>query len=422
MDKKKFYSGICLGLFLIFLQEPVYSQSVKIDGEIRTRAEYRNGFQSPLADTLHNATIGSLRTRLNVTYSDDKIKAKITLQDSRTYGQTGINSTNNSLGLYEAWGAYMFTPELSATLGRQSLEYDDKRLFSAANWSNTGNSHDLLLLKYETKTGAKAHLGSAWNNGGDVLYESAYNVSKSYKMMTYIWLAKSLGKFDATALWVNDGFQRGATNDLINKLSYRNTVGGNLGFKDKTIPYSFYATAYYQFGHNPKDKSLRGYLLALKNQYSVTNKWSITLGGDYFSGSKYDLEQGEDRTFNKLYGVNHSFNGSMEYWATLPTQGLSDLYAGITFKSNSKFNVDATFHTFSLTKELSSTDKKNIGSELDITANYTISPEITLQGGWSAYFKTDQTNTVKKQENIDTKFPTWAYVMISFKPTFFSKK
>ena len=162
--------------------------------------------------------------------------------------------------------------------------------------------------------------------------------------------------------------------------------------------------------------------MALKNQYSLTNQWSITLGGDYFSGSKSDLESGKDRTFNKLYGVNHSFNGSMEYWATLPTQGLSDLYAGITFKSNSKFNVDATFHTFSLTKELSSTDKKNIGSELDITANYTISPEITLQGGWSAYFKTDQTNTVKKQVNIDTKFPTWAYVMISFKPTFFSKK
>lgn len=401
---------------------PSYAQSVKVDGEIRTRAEYRSGFQNPLADTLHSAIIGSLRSRLNVTYSDNKIKAKLTLQDARTYGQTGINNTKNSLGLYEAWGEYLFTPDFSASLGRQSLEYDDKRLFSAANWSNTGNSHDLLLLKYETKTGTKAHLGAAWNNGSDVLYESAYTVNKSYKMMTYIWLSKSFGKLDATALWINDGFQRGTTSKLLNKLSYRNTVGGNLGLKNKTVPYSFYATAYYQFGHNTKDKSLRGYLLALKNQYSITTKWSATLGVDYFSGSKSDLESGKDRTFNKLYGVNHSFNGSMEYWATLPAQGLFDLYGGITFKTNSKFNIDVTFHSFSLTQELNSTDKKNIGSELDITANYTIAPEITIQGGWSAYFKTDQTDIVKKQVSIDTKFPHWAYIMISFKPTFLSKK
>lgn len=422
MNKKTFCLSSSLCLFLLLLQVSSYAQSVKVDGEIRTRAEYRSGFQNPLADTLHSATIGSLRSRLNVTYSDNKIKAKLTLQDARTYGQTGINNTNNSLGLYEAWGEYLFTPDFSASLGRQSLEYDDKRLFSAANWSNTGNSHDLLLLKYETKTGTKAHLGAAWNNGSDVLYESAYTVNKSYKMMTYIWLSKSFGKLDATALWINDGFQRGTTPELLNKLSYRNTVGGNLGLKNKTVPYSFYATAYYQFGHNTKDKSLRGYLLALKNQYSITTKWSATLGVDYFSGSKSDLESGKDRTFNKLYGVNHSFNGSMEYWATLPAQGLFDLYGGITFKPNSKFNIDATFHSFSLTQELNSTDKKNIGSELDITANYTIAPEITIQGGWSAYFKTDQTDIVKKQVSIDTKFPHWAYIMISFKPTFLSKK
>ena len=420
MYKKAFYLVVCLFLFLI--QDFAYAQTIVVDGEIRTRGEYRSGFQSPLADTLHSAAVQLLRTRLNIAYSSDKIKAKMILQDSRVYGQTGINNTNNSLGLYEAWGAYLFSPEFSATLGRQSLEYDDKRIFSAANWSNTGNAHDLLLLKYESAAGIKAHFGSAWNNGGDVLHESAYTVSRSYKIMNYIWLANRFGKFDVSALWLNDGFQRGTTNDLVNKLSYRNTVGANLSLKEKAIPYSFYASAYYQFGHNPINKSLRGYLLSLENQYTITNKWSVTLGADYLSGSKSNSASDKDRTFSKLYGANHSFNGSIEYWATLTAQGLFDLYGGITFKPNSKFNIDATFHKFSLAQELSSTDNKNIGSELDITANYTINPEITIQGGWSAYFITNQTKIVKNLAGIDTKFPNWAYVMISFKPTFLYKK
>jgi hypothetical protein len=280
----------------------------------------------------------------------------------------------------------------------------------------------LALLKYEKLNGFKLHWRTTWNNAGNVLYESEYSISKSYKMLNFLWMSKSFGSLGVTALWINDAFQRGTNADLLNKLIYRNTVGGNVGFKKKTNPYSFYATAYYQFGHNPQDKSLRGLLLALKNQFALTNKWTATLGGDYLSGSKHDLDSGKDRTFNKLYGVNHSFNGSMEYWATLPTQGLIDIYGGFTYKASSKWNMDVTFHTFSLAQELSMTTDKGLGSELDITLNYSLSPELALQGGWSGYFKTDQTDRVKSQANIDTKFPHWAYVMLTFKPAFLNKK
>lgn len=410
---------IAVALVFMAYHSSTQAQTLTMDAELRSRSELRSGFKKPLSVDEHNALVSALRSRLNLMYTDDKMEASLRLQDARTYGETGTNDTKSSLGLYESWAKYKFTPEFSATLGRQSLEYDDKRIFSASNWSNTGNAHDLLLLKYEAKN-MKIHVGSAWNNADDVLAESAYSVSKSYKSLNYLWMEKPLGKIDLTALWVNDGFQRGTTPDLLNKLSYRNTVGGNILFSDKKQPLYIYASGYFQFGHTPSGKNLNAYLLALKTKYKITPVWSVTMGTDYFSGSKSDLDAGKDRTFNKLYGVSHSFNGSMEYWATLPAQGLFDLFGGIKYAPNAKFDIDATYHNFSLAEKLATSDSKALGSEIDITANYKVSSQFSIQGGWSAYVKTDQTSIVKKQTSIDTRFAHWAYVMLAFKPKFLS--
>lgn len=412
--KKIFILGLISGL--IGWSE-ISGQTVKVDGEIRTRSEYRNGFQKPLPDSIHPTVVSALRTRLNFLYSSEKMSAKVTLQDSHVYGSTGVSSTGNTVGVYEAWGSYAFTPALSVVVGRQSLEYDDKRMFSASNWSNTGQAHDLALLKYETKK-FKAHLGTAYNNTSDDLSQSVYSVTSSYKYMTFAWVSRTFDDVNISGLWVNDGFQRGKTNDLLNELSIRNTVGANLDIKSKNSPVSAYLTGYYQFGHDAVFNSLNAFLLAFKAKIVVFQPLVVTLGTDYYSGSKYTITSGKNHTFNKLYGVSHSFNGSMEYWKTLPTQGLVDLFGGLTYSPTKKFNLDGTFHAFSLAQAVSATvTKKNIGQELDLTANYIVSPAFTLQGGWSGYFSTYQMKVLKKVTG-DNHFPNWAYLMLTFKPKF----
>jgi hypothetical protein len=418
--KKKMAFGMAVGLGLLF-SEASMAQVVKVDGELRTRSEFRSGFKAPLADSVSSILVTAARTRLNLSYASEKVNAKITLQDTHFYGSTNVNmaapgsSSSNSFGVYEAWASYAIDKELSVTIGRQALEYDDKRLFSASNWSNTGNAHDLALLKYETKA-IKAHLGAAYNNTGDDLTQMIYTASP-YKYMAFLWLGKTLGKINATALWVNNGFQRGTTNDLLSKLIIRNTLGGNLEYKDKDVPLYAYLTGYYQFGHDAANKSLNAYLLAVKLKGDLTKTFALNLGADYLSGSKYDIAKSESRTFNKLFGSNHSFNGSMEYWTTLPSSGLTDIYGGLTYTPSKKFNIDATFHAFSLAREYSATNKKKrLGSELDITANYIVSPIFNIQGGWSSYFASDLTKTIKKLSG-DSK-SSWAYIMLSFKPKF----
>jgi hypothetical protein len=397
-------------LFLVLCAAPLWGQQIGINGEIRSRIEYRDGFRKPLADTLDAAAVGSLRTRIQLDYAHEKIKAKISLQDARIYGQTGVSDTRNSLGVYEAWGSYAFTPAFSITLGRQPIEYDDKRLLTVSNWSQTGNAHDLLLLKYESPGCFKLHLGSAWNNGGDNEYEKVYAVSKSYKALTYIWFGKQAGWFDLSALWLNDVFDYGEAETETGKKAFRHTLGGNLGLQRKNLPFSFYATAYYQFGHDPHNHPLDAWLLALNTAYRFTEAWTLKAGVDYFS-----------KNFNKLYGSNHSFNGSMEYWTSLPAQGLCDVYGSLTFRPVPRFDINATVHTFALTENLPETGRKNLGAEADLTANYAVSPQLSIQGGWSVYFKTRQTDVLKAQTGTGAHFPQWAYIMLTFKPQFMNK-
>ena len=396
-----------------------FGQTAKVDAEIRSRGEFRNGFQEPLADTLNPVYINNLRTKLNFAYSSSDVKVKVSLLDTRTLGSTDVSRTGNGLGIYEAWVAYSFTPDFSFSLGRQGLEYDDKRLFSLNNWSNTPSAHDILLLKYNSSV-LTVHVGTAYNNAGDANFKSLTPYTLTYKTLNFIRAEKSFGLLSASALWINDSFESGTENHITT--SYRNTIGGNLWLTDKKKPFTMLATAYHQFGRDKSHKELSAYLLAISAQQKLNEKYSLQIGGDIYSGSAYDIDADKSNTFNKLYGSNHSFNGSIEYWRNLPVQGLIDIYAGATAKLFPKFDINLTYHYFCTAKNIDANGEKGIGSEIDITVNYTFNDQFTLQGGWSAYLTNNGTDILKRKAGIDTRFPQWAYLQLIFKPIFFNKQ
>ena len=394
-------------------------QAIKVDAEVRSRGEYRDGFQEPLADTLNPVYVNNLRTKLNFTYSASDVRAKISLLDTRTLGATDVSRTGNGLGILEAWGEYDFTPEFSFSLGRQGLEYDDKRLFSHNNWSNTPGAHDILLLKYNSPI-LTVHIGTAYNNANDANFKSLTPYTLTYKTLNLIRIEKRFGLLSASTLWINDSFESGTEGNITT--NYRNTIGGNLWLTDKKKPFTMLATAYYQFGRDKLHKELSAYLLAFSAQQRLNDKYSLQIGSDIHSGSAYDIDVKKSNTFNKLYGSNHSFNGSMEYWRNLPAQGLIDIYAGATARFSPKFDINMTYHYFCTAKEINADGKKGIGSEIDIIVNYTFNNQFALQGGWSAYLTNDGTDILKRKTGIDTRFPQWAYFQLTFKPVFFNKQ
>ena len=435
MKKKVFI----LGLFSMVLMGTAQSQVVEINGEIRPRFEFRDGFQKPLADTLSPALTTLQRSRLSAGYKSKLLNTQLTLQDSRIFGSNDTKSSTSKIEIYEAWAEVLLTPGISAEIGRQKLKYDDQRILATADWSNTGLAHDVALFKYKQQS-IQAHLGLAYNNTKDTMFEVNYTVSKMYKTMAFLWLSKEFENgLSLSAIGLRDGFQ---SSNNYKKTFYRNTIGGNIVYTNDSSKLAFNIAAYYQFGKsnaydtakfvkNITYANLGAYLLAYKVKYKIISKLSAQVGLDYYSGTGSTTSNKESYTFNRLYGATHSFNGSMEYFKTVPKAGLADYYGGLTSNISSNLSIDITGHLFNLVKDMKYTVKdkagkkttvnvgKNIGSEIDAVLNYKLTKETSIQAGYSIYINSKSTKDYFKMGSTSIDTPQWAYLMLTIKPNFF---
>jgi hypothetical protein len=240
-----------------------------------------------------------------------------------------------------------------------------------------------------------------------------------YKQLVFLHMTKTLVPgLDLSLLGVEEGFQ---TSNSYLDLYNLYTMGGTVTMKKKGLPFGCFFTAYFQTGESTATVDLSAYLLAIKANYTITEKISAIAGLDCLSGSDATIEATKTNTFNKLpYGVNHEFNGYIEYWATLPKGGLVNYFAGATATINNRFSTDITYYGFQLDNPMtvSSTEVKgSIGSELDVVFNYKLSAATAIQFAWCGYFANDNTNLLKyKKAEIRTMFPQFAYLMFTIKP------
>jgi len=166
-----------------------------VRGDLRVRPVMRNGVcfgsniltggacNTPNLGTAPNGTPGKANdfyvqqfTRLGFGYDlSPDLNFYMELQDSRTWGGNGANGagglqddTRNQNGCSTANGggncgtlgvraAYMLVRNfaglqgLSVKAGRQYVVFGNQSLFGAYDWSNTGFSHDGVMLQYSTK-------------------------------------------------------------------------------------------------------------------------------------------------------------------------------------------------------------------------------------------------------------------------------
>jgi hypothetical protein len=430
----KSYYYLSIILCLIFLSTFILAQTVTIDAEYRPRMELRDGFRKPLIDTLDLNAIVFQRTRLNADYKSNSLNAHLTMQDAHIWGQS---DKTPQITIYEAWVEMLLTSGLSLEAGRQALKYDDQRLLGVSNWSNTGNAHDALLFKYKDAF-MQANAGFAYNNISDILYAYKYNISGMYQSMGFVWLSKEiLTGLNLSLIGIGEGLPRDmvttgsykikSSKDSNSTMTYgRFTYGCNLVYQNDASIFGGTITGYYQSGKDAKMGKLTSYFLAATGDVKLLDAFKGQAGICYYSGtSNLDtLKHGTriSHTFNKLYGTNHSFNGSMEFWATLPSGGLVDYFAGSTYKFTNDFSIDLTGHLFSLAQQMYQGKKflksKELGSELDLTLNYQWSKEVGVQAGYSRYFTTI-TTMLFSSITVPAAKPQWAYVMLTVKPTLF---
>lgn len=420
-----------------------------MDAEYRPRAEVRSGYSKPLSKECDPEFLMLQRVRVGGSYSSKYVKARLTLQDSRVFGQMtqqgkSITSDKNTgLFLYEAWAELLFPKGFSFRIGRQELNYDDQRLFSKSDWSNTGNAHDLAKLMYRHDT-FKADLGYAYNNNQSNPLTSEYEYGNEfYRNMLFLWLSGNIRSAGLTlsGLAVREGFQetkKEMSEDDKTVVSttylnhYRYTYGANMEFRKKIFPLSAALSAYGQSGETKKGLDLNAFMMALKLDYKIIRPLTLTLGGDWYSGTSASVDpKKKTNTFMGLYGSNHRFNGAMDYWTptSVPSGGLIDLYVSAKYKINDKIDVSGGFRTFRLAKDLADSENKGLGHEVDVDLSYRFCKIALIKGGYSCYFCTDLTKQVKGitlpqpvPELYSTRFSQWAYVSISVFPRLFTYK
>ena len=422
---KKLLKNISLLAFLLIFN-PVQSEAQFIlNGELRPRAEYRHGFKSPAGEKADAAVFVSQRSRLNLNYLNEKMKFALSLQDVRVWGNVAQqNLSENSFSVHEAWGEYFFTSKFSVKAGRMELSYDDGRLFGNADWLQQARSHDIGLVKFENSKW-KAHAGLAYNQDKEQLSGRVYTVEGNYKNLQLLYLSRKWGKVDASLIFVNNGMQY--INEDNGQTQYdtkfTRTYGGNLGYKSK--PLELAATFYKQTGTNQTGTKVDAFMVGANASVKINENFSIFPGFEFLSGtSQKEGLASESKSFSPLYGTAHKFNGHMDYYYAgnhTNTVGLQDIYIKALIKKK-KLNAGLDFHLFNAAADIIHPDDVNItlgsslGQEADLYIGYKLTPEVTINLGYSLYFTTKSLHILKGGSKDETN--NWAWFSVSFKPEF----
>ncbi|QJW91816.1 alginate export family protein [Spirosoma taeanense] len=425
-------------------------------GQLRTRSEYRNGQGTLLKESDRAAFFTSQRTRVSAAYSGYRIKAFATLQDVRVWGQDAstINRTTNAdlngLLLHEAWGEFSLLDtaqtklgkELSLKIGRQELVYDDVRLLGNLDWLQQGRRHDMALLKYGNK-GWMLHAGVAYNQNRELKSGTIYNgtptgytagtngIGTAYKSLQFAYLGKKFSAGSASFLIIKDDFNQyvttpssgtvAATRTYSDGTWSRVTLGSYVNATVKKLGVK--AEAYYQTGRDKDGRTISAYLLSGSLTYATSQRTAITVGEDYTSGNEPgNATTSTNRRFDPLYGTPHKHWGYMDYFYVADgfgVGGLSDFYLKVRYKPLDRLTMSLDFHQFASTNTIVGTDKiplskPSFGQEYDFIAQYAVTKQIGLEGGYSVFSATDALAAAKAVSNAD-KSATWGYLMVNLK-------
>jgi hypothetical protein len=417
-----FFSGFSVTTFA-----QADSQQVKINIQLRPRAELRNGLFTPILKGQQAAAFVSQRSRLGILYSkNQKLKLGFSAQVVNVWGNDPqVQPTASDVSLYEAWAQLYFNPDWSVKIGRQVFSYDDERILGSLDWNNAGRKHDAVLLGFE-KNKLKAHLAAAYSQNAEKVTNTFFDNSASqpYKGMEFLWMKYQFSNaLGVSVLGINLDMQ----NRLDSSVAHLQTVGTNIYFKKNQ--FNFTATYYYQTGRNSLKNSFsiktNAWMAAVKAGYDFNRDFGIGAGSDYLSGRDMNSNSSTITFFNPLYGTHHKFYGFMDYfYAGNPHNnvGISDSYLNFSVNSSKRLSWQLVLHHFeSAARVIDYTGSRagsSLGNEADLTFGYNIMSGVRLFGGYSQMFTNTSMKYVKNISASQTMKPVqnWLWLSINVNP------
>jgi len=414
--KNKLFILVAISFF--FLE--TYSQEIEkgtlsIDGQFRTRSEYRDGYKTLLTTDQSPSFVVSQRSRLKADFIKKNFEARFSFQDARAWGETyGVNTTKNLL-LHEGWVKYNINNMFALKIGRIELNYDDKRIIDWKNWNNYGSSHDLALFLFRNK-GVELDLGLSYNNNDQkALSRTTYDVEKYYRSMLY--LRGSFKINDNITLNFLDQVLGYNKENSVDTVYYINTAGVNpiINFGD----FKFKGSFYFQNGKNKVGTNMQAYTYAAKAEYSLS-KLRVGAGYDSFSGKAYnDTDSLTDKKFFAWMGIQHFVMGNMDYLTGKQintSYGVNDIRFDI--KYGKRTSVEAVYHLLSYANSPGESISKSIGSEVDLIASHKFSKIANIKFMYSVMLPSTDFKTASIGD-ANQRFANFACLILTFKPNFY---
>ncbi|MGH1336504.1 MAG: alginate export family protein [Aureispira sp.] len=388
------------------------SSAFWIEGQVRPRLEWRNGYKSLQADSAVSTAFVEQRSRLALGYKNDFITLFLQPQDVRVWGSTPLINNNNSFfTLFNGWVKLDWAQHWSLKVGRQVWSYDNQRILGGLNWAAQGRAHDGLLLQYKNDSSRlELQLGAAYNSTTNLA--STYNIGGNYRTLQFLRFRKAFSIIDVRLLLLNIGQDRQG-----NGLDFELTAGGLVDLK--TGKFKARLEGYYQFGNWLSNAPKQAFLLAAKFSYSPS-KFRFSLGADWLSGTDEQQRGLMDNSFNPWLGTNHVFYGHLDYFYVGSSHqgvGLIDGYAEVFYTVSKTLKLGLMYHYFQApnafteqtTGRLFST--AFLGHEIDFVGHFKPKKYLKLSFGYAQLLGNTPLETLKPSGSVRT-INNWAWMML----------
>lgn len=391
------------------------AQTVPISwrGELRFRSEADNrDFNLRSAPNLY--TLSRIRLGAEAVPSEHII-IKVTMQDSRTFGQEASTTANTAnLDLYEGSVKIdsLFGSSLSLKLGRMPLAYGSERIIGGLGWHNYSRVFDGIVLRRSSADMdidlfaadvSDINTAPVSVNAGTTayLYDKGIIIAGAYASLKFI---------DGIPVDLYMMHERNNNQTKKDTVDYAFTTVGGL-IKGTSGQFFYDGEAALQLGGN-KGVNVSAYTAAVSAgaAFAGSTFSSVSIHADIVSGTASSGK--EVNTFTANYATGHKFYGYMDYFINFPVQtfnrGLMDLHLRSVLTWNEETKTQVTLHHFTTMKELSSAPplKTNeLGQELDIVTTMKYAKGLIFECGVGAFVP----NAIMRTAFSGSDIGLWGY-------------
>jgi hypothetical protein len=396
---------------------------IDFSGQIRVRPEIDGRSFAPDAKTLQYTY---LRTRAALkALIDDNTDVYIQIQDSRSFGDLTLNdepssgTLNNTqnVDLHQGYIAVrrMFLDGLGMKAGRFEFNLGNQRVFGAVGWSNVGRSWDGVQFWYESDD---VTFLPFW------LKRIEVNADDGNRDFDIYGANVTIKQADLEILGVYEHNGDGTTigGKFVN---YLDRFSAGIYFARDFNPADLTVNAVLQTGNivngsTEAERDISAFLLTAEVGYAFEDSpvSRVAVGVDYASGDD-DLSDDDWKAYDNLYYTGHKFRGYMDYFVSydllphIQYSGLVDIMGRLAMDPAPDWSLTLDAHYFRTAADyyipgsLLETSK-SVGMEADLTVLTKAVAGVSLQGGASVFFASDD---LTGDPDSDPGF--WLYGMVT---------